>query len=347
MKGFLALAMLLALAVPAKAADYGIIVPVFDGPTNLARNVSTTLNLQVWRTLRRAPFPNPRGLDFGSGVVRYTREPFVPSSAREVAAYAKWAEVQMVMWGAVKELGDDVLVQAFLAAPKKASTGSEEWILRAEGAEVALGLPRRTFDFNTVVLSRQLVNLYNSPDALRMCAAKKLPCNEFAVGSDWTALRQDAEWANIVANDSGRKGWLYLPSLERLPNNISDFAAALLSYYRRDFGQAARLFSAIAKRQGQQSATRKDAAVLALVSRARAGGDVAGELARIEAEDPDSIYLFQVGTMIGLDRALAASPATRRAAMSRIWSSVAANRDLFARDDPWVAGVDGLTARFR
>lgn len=327
------LAMAAALIAAPAAAITGIVVPVFDGPDQLARNVATTLNLQVWRTLRRAPYPNPTRLDFGGGIVRYSLEPMPETSPAAVTRYIRGSEVQLAMWGAVRPLGDGVLVQAFVAAPADVAEGRDRWTLRRGALAVSLGLPRQTFDFDPVLLSQALIERYRSPAGLRMCAAKRLPCDAIPVGSDWRALSHDGLWANIVANDSGRTGWLYLADLDRLPNDVTDFAAAMLAYYRGDFGQAARFFGKVAGHAEAGSPIAGDAAVLALISRGRQGEDVVVALDAVSRTDPGSLYAWQAATMARLSVVLAQG---RRGALAAIGRSIAANRSLFAEDDPWL-----------
>jgi hypothetical protein len=320
----------------------GIIVPVFDGPDRLARNVATTLYLQVWQTLRRAPWPNPRKLDFGTGIVRYSLEPMPETSPESVTRYISNSQVQLAMWGAVRPLGDGVLVQAFVAAPTELSEARADWSLRLGTSKVSLGLPRQTFDFDAVVLDRSLIDRYRSPDGLRMCAEKRLPCDASPVGGDWRAIGHEGLWANIVSNDTGRTGWLYLADLDRLPNDIADFAAGLLSYYRKDFAQAARLFGKVAARAGSASAIRSDAAVLALVARARDGEDVTASLDAASRADPTSLYVYQAAMMARLSTAIAKPVATRRVALAAIRASLNVNRELFATDDPWLRSIDTI-----
>lgn len=329
-------------AAPAPCQDNGVVVPAFDGPQPLGENVSTNLYLQIWRTLRRAPSPNPHRLDFGTGIARYSKEVFRPLTASDVDEYVHSdGASQMIVWGEVRNLGDGVLVQAFLAAPfGSALPGHPEmWTIRRNGHSVSLDLPRRSFDFAPVVLDRDLVSQLHSPDVLTMCPDKHWPCNAVPVGDDWNAVRQEGSWAAVVSNPRNKAGFIYLPTLARLPNDISDFAAALLSYQRHDFEQAARLFSGVARRTSQES-TRQDAEALAAIARARGGQLNGAEFARLEAEDPDSLYVFQAATMQLLDEAMAnPNPAGRSTQLGRIRARVAANRDLFAADDPWLIGV--------
>lgn len=327
---------LLALPGPAAAQLSGILVPVFDGPQPLARNVATTLNLQVWRTLRKAPWPNPRGLDFGRGIVMYDTDVYAPRDAADTARVLDANGIQLLLWGQVAEVGRDALVQAFLAAPPTQAGARALWTVKRGRRSVTLGLPRPLFDFTPVILARDVVERYRSPDALRMCVTKALPCDAMPVGGDWQALRQEGDWASIYATDSGSTGWLHLPSLDRIPNDISDFAAALVSYYRGDFGQAARLFQRVADRPENQTATRADAATLAAIARLRDGNRSGATLATLAAASPDSLYLFQAAVMAELTLPAPDLPRLRR--------ELAANRDLFEADDKWLADLDAVLA---
>lgn len=341
------LAAMLFTATPAAAQYHGIIVPMFDGPQPLGRNVATNLNLQVWRTLRRAPYPNPKGLDFGNGIVRYELDVFRPETSADLTRYAAWAEVPLVMWGKVRPLGDGVVVQAFVAAPVEEAFPNrpEVWRIR-RGAKVAeLDLPRRVFDFAPVVLNRSLVEAFQTPDALRMCSARRTPCNDFAVGADWTALKQEGNWAEIVNHPAETRGFLYLPTLDRLQNDISDFAAALLSYDRGDFAQATRLFTRVVRREGSQASTRQDAAALATIARARAGEDVTEDFAWLEKNEPDSLYIFQASNMARLDRALRSAPAVQSRELTAIATAVKANVGLFEPGDQWVRQMLAITGQ--
>lgn len=245
--------------------------------------------------------------------------------------------IQLLLWGQVAEVGRDALVQTFLAAPPTQAGTRAIWTVKRGARSVALGLPRPLFDFAPVILARDVVEIYRSPDALRMCVTKALPCDAMPVGSDWKALRQDGVWANIYATDSGKTGWLHLPSLDRIPNDISDFAAAMVSYYRGDFGQAARLFQRVADRLENQTATRTDAAALAAIARLRYGNLSGATLATLAAANPDSLYLFQAAVMAELAR-----PAPD---FARLRLELATNRDLFEAGDEWLSDIDKMLAR--
>jgi hypothetical protein len=70
--------LLLAASCVAVADDeVGAFVPAFKAPPEsvLGLNTAAVVHLAIWRTLRRAPYPNPHKLSFGSAIVRWSEEP--------------------------------------------------------------------------------------------------------------------------------------------------------------------------------------------------------------------------------------------------------------------------------
>ena len=63
------------LSVVARHRSKNVVLylPAFEGPGQLGLNVATIFNLQVFNTLRKSPWPNPKQLDFGKGTVFSTR----------------------------------------------------------------------------------------------------------------------------------------------------------------------------------------------------------------------------------------------------------------------------------
>jgi hypothetical protein len=340
----LALALALGLTAPAMAAPpIGILVPYFTGDGGIGRNVSTTLYFQVWRTLRRTPWPNPKGLDFGSGIAYYQTDPLEPATSDAALARGAEAGANLVLWGDARTLGDGVVVQAYLATPPPPASdaGPEAWVLRRGSHSVALGLPRRIFDFKPFVLSQDLVRRYQTPEAMTMCRTKVMPCAGMPLGDDWTALEHDNVWAR-VRGAQGAIGWLNLPEIDREPNPVAEFSAALLSYDRGDFQQARDYFTRAAKREEAGAAVRQDALTLAAIAGLRQGLPTLPELQRLAEDDPYSLYLFQATAMARLSAALGKPSEQARAERETLRSLVAKNRDLFPADSSWPGDFDAV-----
>ena len=82
--------------------------------------VATVLNLQVFRTLRKAPSPNPLKLSFGDGTVLWGAVPLASAShaaAERAATTEPRGNVRLVLWGKASAYADGVSVEAHLTLP--------------------------------------------------------------------------------------------------------------------------------------------------------------------------------------------------------------------------------------
>lgn len=334
------LAVLVALLVPAAphAAQaqnrVQIAVDNLASRDGLGGNVSAVLNLQIWKTLRRAPWPNPAKLDFGSGVIYWfeTRGASV-SDAEGAQAMAEADGYDMLLWGAAQTYGGGVAVDVYLTAPRDRMPLAT-WTLGGSGKESgpgpALAPPRDLYAFAPVILTRAVVQAYTSPGALFLCTAKTLTCADpRPVGPGMVAQRQEGEWSFIRPHD-GAPGWLRTPDIGAGGNDISNFAGGLVSYGRGDFEQAAKLFRRVAASPTAGPAIGADAAGLAALALARFGAPdaqayVEAEIARRDAAP----FLLQAAAM----QALSQGDRARAAGYVR---QVSAYLD---EDDPWLAAA--------
>ena len=119
MRRRLLLAVPLAIALTASAGrtqgrPITLLVPAFEGPQSLGVNVATILNLQVWQTLRKAPYPNPGKVDFGNGMVTWIDKPLAPQTHETAAGAAKNNAADLVLWGKAARYGAGVVAQSYL-----------------------------------------------------------------------------------------------------------------------------------------------------------------------------------------------------------------------------------------
>ena len=94
-------------------------IPAFEGPDSLGKNVATILNLQIWRTLRREPDRDPRGEDFGRGMIVWGVTPLKEGShvGAEQAATKDNIASQFVLWGETFPYGSGVISQTYFSIP--------------------------------------------------------------------------------------------------------------------------------------------------------------------------------------------------------------------------------------
>jgi hypothetical protein len=151
--------------------EISLYVPPFDGPAGLSRSVNTVIRLQIWQTLRKIGEQEGATASLGLGVVKWGphRLPKLSYSAADAFAHHARILSQIVLFGAVQEYGDGVVVQAFLSIPPYKRIGTEYfadfrverpevWVVRirvAEGyVEFHQDVPRRRLAFEPVILSR-------------------------------------------------------------------------------------------------------------------------------------------------------------------------------------------------
>lgn len=337
-----ALSAALSAALPAHAQTrVQIGVDNLASRDGLGRNVSAVLNLQVWKTLRRAPHPNPAKLDFGSGVIYWFEGDTEVGDAEGGEALVESYGYDLLLWGAAQTYGDGVAVDVYLTAPRSRMPLAT-WTLDRPGGSIALAPPRDLYAFAPVLLTRAVVQAYTSPGALFLCTAKTATCADpRPVGPGMVAMRQEGEWS-FIRPHSGAPGWLRTPDIGAGGNDITNFAGAMVAYGRGDFDQAGRLFRRVAASPTAGPAIGADAAGLAALAMARFGDPGAGPYLSAEIARRDTTpFLLQAAAMLALDQAdrAPAAPMGRRRAAGYVDQAAAYLDD----DDPWLAAARRLS----
>ena len=149
--------------------------PVLQGSHDLSQSVATILNLQIWRSLRSAPSPNPNGLSFGLGVVVWGQQPLgrygheaAEQRAKDISLLA-----QFVFWGKVYEYGDGALAQTSLSIPAYndfRQTHPEVWRIEFQSGtglvRFEADIPQRRYSFHPIILNQSIVQRYSQPKTL-------------------------------------------------------------------------------------------------------------------------------------------------------------------------------------
>jgi hypothetical protein len=322
--------------------DYGglsLYVSPLGGVDSVQVNLATVSALRVWRSLRRpTPADPPEALQHA--VVYW------PADQQPVVQSAEAAERQispLVLWGTAQRYGDGYLVDAYLSAPfasdARVRNFNQVWSVAVNGQSVGLGLPREVFSLGAAEIPDELVALYNSPSALRVCPTKVRVCQGPAVGGGMIAGIQEPQWAQVVTS-SHVKGWIYLPGLSTEADSVEYFASGILAYYRGEFSYAGRLFDKVAANEASPDALRADARALSVCARSRVDPVAAEAAADGLAAAPASAYDIRVSIMNTLALAARAKDAAgRQAALARAKADLIKHAGLFEPDDPWFVQV--------
>jgi hypothetical protein len=237
----------------AKTDDLVILyVPTFHGPDSLGLNVSTVLQLQTFRTLRKSPYPNPKKLSFGDGVIMWGKETLsdfsteaAEKAAQEIFEQNK-QQVQLVLWGDTSPYADGIIVNSHLTLVGTDNINkSKLWQISniPMGIELYIGFPSSHYIFKPIVLDSSVANLYRNFGSLKIYKDKSLKkiIGDLKNG-EFTADENDSEGVRLKAP---QRGWLPLPQLSKAPSEIANFSGAMIRLYRRDWLGAAELLNKV------------------------------------------------------------------------------------------------------
>jgi hypothetical protein len=317
-----------------------LFVPVFDGPGSLGRNAATILNLQVWQTLRKAPFPNPSHVTFGDGLVVWDVNPLTPAGHDEAERAAQRNGADLALWGRALRYGDGVVVQSYLTlVPAVATERPPLWAVTLAGRSgpvtMSVKVPRLRYEFRPIALTTAVVSTYTSPDALKIYASPTSTQPIGEVGSAFKGLEVGGAAARI--DTQGRQGWIRLPQLSSNRSEVVDFTGGLIRILRGDWAGAAQLLQNVIANPQTPATLRLDAYLYHGVALERSGRSGTRDFERaveLNAYDQAAVKYLMMSRVVAL-RSVAGS-AERSGLVAEGQRLIAANQYLFPANDPWL-----------
>jgi hypothetical protein len=341
-------------AQKAQRPEVTVLVPRFDADGELGANITATLDLGVWATLRSRPVPNPENLDFGDGRVLWsmnTSERSIASVSEKIEGDAK---IDIVLWGQAKQFGPDLVVTSYLLTRRledKDAPSGALWRVTFGETTVSLGTPRDFYALDPVTMDPGLVAKFQNPEALRICDTRTVECDGPPAGNHLVACQSDGNWVLVVTKGpcrdwtpekGGARGWIYLQDLASRPNTIIAFTGAMVAYFRSDFEQAARMFASVSQ-SSENPAIAEDAASLSAAAMSRRGEPGAATLIdQIRSENPYSRFPLRVAVMDALQRA--ANGNMERERLQHLAAELEEKHALFEKEDPWLRDVRTILA---
>lgn len=314
-----------------------------DGPLGL--RAATVLNLQIWQTLRRAPFPNPANLSFGDGLVLWDTAPLADPSHAAAEAQARAVGADMALWGRAWRYGDGVAVQVYLTVVDNPPKAVQRWAASfrrpSDTVSLSVGLPRLRYEFAPIVLESAVVQSLSSPLGLPVYADEGSKQVIGHVGGEFVGRQQNGAWIKI---ESGKvQGWLHLPQLSRRRSEIPDFVGGVIRLLRTDWAGAADLFARVVRNPTAANAVKVDANLMLALAQAHLGGDRMAPVQRAYALNPHEVVTTKYECMEYVARLAASSDsATARYLRTRLGEILDERRYLYASDDPWFQKVRRL-----
>jgi hypothetical protein len=334
-----------------------IFIPAFAGPGALGLNVATILNLQILTDLRRAPTPNPLGLEFGEGTIIWGTSALPKPTHAAAEQAAEDEEADIVLWGKVYAFGSGAGVQPCLTIaynngwrrPRR-----ETWQIDGPlGLSMSIGLPSRRYSFEPIVMTEGMVSSYSMPAALRVYSARDGGTDLGAVGMNTIRAleRHDDAIRVVLRTPSQTEGWIRTPGLLVSRSEIVDFASGIVRTMRGDWAGAADLFERTVSDRHVPSALRIDSLLYLGLVAEKQGKSGLPWFQQAEKMDPLSssvaAYLI-MSAFADYTRLPSSAPAaSREAASRRLDDLVAAKGHLFERTDPWFSAVRSTQAAMR
>jgi len=326
-----------------------LFIPAFEGPGALGQNVATVLNLQIWQTFRRAPWPdNPNKLDFGKGLIVWDKEP-LPSQSHTVAERAAMETLaQLVFWGKAYPYGGGVVVQTNLSMPLYRDFRErrlEIWKVSYRGRSVAVDVPRRRLEMSSIVLKPEVVEKYSLPSSLKIYSdpSGRDPIGE--VGDAFIAIQFEPGLAKVRSGHT--TGWVRLPELGKRPSEVVDFVAGVVRTFRGDWEGAVSSMRRVVENPSTRTPLKADAYLYggrALEQMGQTGRSMIEKAYRLNPFSQTAVRYLVMSDLSALER-LGEAPGTegeKSTIIERLSQIVVGNQYLFPQGDPWLQTVSAL-----
>jgi hypothetical protein len=329
-------------------------IPAFhsDSP-DLGLSVATVLNLQVWQTLRKSPWPNPDKLSFGAGKVLWDHRP-LPSAnfetAERFAAGIGTPAPQLVLWGKCYRYGEGVVAQAYLSLPENREAHPERWVVVLPDSSgeslIEADIPNRRYAFEPILLTSKVVETYSRPDSLRLYADRQGVSERGPIGNEFRALRHEGP-KEVEVRSGGLTGWLLLPDLARERSEVTDFSGGVIRAYRGDWAGVRSLMKKVTDNVRTPTQLRIDAHLYRAMAAVKLGRNPEPDLAAAEAINASARRVVIYRAMALLSAYATQSAQGRSSIIDRVDHLVAIRHYVFLPGDPWLAQWRTAQSRLR
>lgn len=313
-----------------------ILVPAFEGPDELGRNVATVLNLQLWQTLRKAPASDWSQLIFGDSTIVWSPEPLPALSHLEARKAASQSQVlaQLVLWGRAWHYGSGVAVETNVTLPLIRDYRQKNfavWQIEDSGQSIEADVPRRRFSMASIVLTRDVTERYSLPSALHLYDAPEGGSSIGEIGNLYMCLECGPGRAKVCSGNT--IGWVHLPRLSATKTEVVDMLAAIVRVFRSDWEGAEEYFTRVIKKPATRTPLRIDAHLYRGMTKERRGLSGRKDFERAYALSPYSIATIKY--MVMSDLAALARGEDAMDLTRRIDERLKQDDYVFADDDPW------------
>jgi hypothetical protein len=335
-----------------------LFIPAFEGQGSLGKNVATVLNLQIWQTLRSAPYPNPENLYFGKGKIMWDTSPLAVQSHLESEKAAMDFEIwaQFVLWGTAFEYGTGVVVQAYLSIPEYEDfreAHHEVWEVRIPGPQrdilisiknSGIGIPQRRYEFSPIILDADIVSQYTLPNSFKLYSLKKGGRQIGSLADEYIGIQMEGDHALVLSLPDKKKGWIYLPKLSKNRSELVDFVGGLIRMFRNDLKGAIFLLQQVVENRNVSINLKVDSYLYLAMAKEKLGLDGSGYIKKAYDLNPyyqPTITFAIMGKLSRIGRIIVNTGdiEQKRKVIQDIESLIDSHKYLFIKNSPWIKEV--------
>lgn len=268
--------------------------PAFQGDGMLGQNVATVMSLQLAQTTRRRPWPrNPKGHDFGSGAIVWSKSALAERTHEAAAKAASAIDLlaQIVIWGRARQYAGDIIADIVITLPEFADPKIgcaadgppcdyrerhfELWRVETPAGTLTVGPPSRRFTLSSAQFKPEIVSKFRT--------AKGLPITADRSGGRVKGFT-DLEMLFIEFNpklpgaptklkSNGVVGYVMLPSIWEDGSEFAEMAGGVLQVFRGDWERAAASFLKVIENPAARAPIKLDALLYRGMALIRDGKD--------------------------------------------------------------------------
>jgi hypothetical protein len=321
-----------------------LLVPAFEGPESLGRNVAAILGLEVWEALG---FPTMATSGFRAPLLRWDATVLQTQTHATADRLGRRPEVKanLVLWGGASRYGDGAVVQAQLTVVSP--TEAPIWDVEARGASkretIGVTIPRKRYGFRPISLTNRFVQQYSSSGSLKLYRSVNSTDAVGAIGGTFTPISRSGSATLVEAN--GIKGWVRLPSISGNHSDVVDFVSGVTRIVSSNWREAETLFRKVIANAEATTALKVDAYLYCAVARERQGLSGRDDLQRAYALNPYdktvTSYML-LGKLAELKRVPSSDVSGRRGVRDEARRLLTSSAYLYPRGDAWLSEMRAI-----
>lgn len=343
-----------------------ILIPRFESsiqaeriPGTIGQRTATIFSLQIWRTLRPPPGPQPRAAKLGGFFLSLSSTPPKNRAEAEAIARQRRTETQLVLWGKAFQYGAGIVVESKLSIRQDGTgkvLGTNIWKINASADRpytFTVDIPDWEYEFAPIVLSADLLPQLSDPSGLKLYSSPSTNSRVVGVlGRGVSAKSHSGDFTDVIATSTGRRGWVYLPNLSKEQSEVIDFCGGIIRIFRTDWDGAIDLLKRVVDNSNAPTAIKVSAYLYMGIAAERMGDRARSRsfIRQAHSLNPYQKAVVQYLCMshladlvhVGENQSRGAEVAESITAIKEILSK---NKVLFSDNDPWLAEVQQFLSK--